>query len=248
MTPEIIMYLILGGFAGGFINGFSGTGTALFAIGFFLIVMEPKTAVAVVALIAVLSGIQGLVLVRKEMRHNTSRLFRFIIPGMIGVPIGIALLEYINAASLRLLVAVLLIVYGGYFGFRGALPKLERVTPVIDGSVGFVGGILGGLASLSGALPTIWLSMRPWPKAETRAVLQPYNFVLLVMTVVMLAMQGAYDKAAWTALAFALPAGLIAAQLGITVFKRVSDDQFRRTLILLCLVLGVGLLVRELMT
>ncbi len=246
MTPDIILYLILGGFAGGFINGFSGTGTALFAIGFFLIVLEPKTAVAVVALIAVLSGIQGLVLVRKEMRNNTRRLLIFIIPGLIGVPIGIALLDYIDAAFLRVLVALLLIVYVGYFGVRSALPKLERVTPGIDGSVGLMGGILGGLASLSGALPAIWLSMRPWPKAETRAVLQPYNFVLLLTTVAMLAMQGAYDQGTWTALAFALPAGLIAAQIGIAVFRRVSDYQFRRTLILLCLVLGVGLLVREL--
>lgn len=246
MTPEIILYLIMGGFAGGFINGFSGTGTALFAIGFFLTVLEPKTAVAVVALISVLSGIQGLVLVRKEIRHNTARLFRFIIPGLMGVPVGIALLDYVDAAALRVLVALLLIVYGGYFGFRSALPKLERVTPVIDGSVGLLGGILGGLASLSGALPAIWLSMRPWPKAETRAVLQPYNFVLLLTTVAMLAAHGAYNKTTLTALAFALPAGLIAAQIGIAVFRRVSDDQFRRTLILLCLVLGVGLLVREL--
>lgn len=246
MTPDIIVYLILGGIAGGFINGFSGTGTALFAIGFFLIVLEPKSAVAVVALLAVLSGIPGLILVRKEIRANTRRLLTFTIPGLLGVPIGIALLDYIDAEFLRVLVALLLIIYGGYFGFRSTLPKLNRNTPVIDCSIGLTGGILGGLASLSGALPGIWLSMRPWPKAETRAVLQSYNFALLLTTVVMLAAHGAYDKTTWAALAFALPAGLIAAQIGIAVFRRVSDDQFRRTLILLCLVLGIGLLVREL--
>lgn len=92
------------------------------------------------------SGIQGLVLVRKEIRNNTRRLFSFIITGLIGVPIGIALLDYIDAASLRVLVAVLLIVYGGYFSFCSTLPKFERATMAIDGSVGFIGGILGGSA------------------------------------------------------------------------------------------------------
>ena len=35
MDINTITFLILGGLAGGFINGFSGTGTALFALVFF---------------------------------------------------------------------------------------------------------------------------------------------------------------------------------------------------------------------
>lgn len=35
MDVNTIIFLILGGLAGGFINGFSGTGTALFALVFF---------------------------------------------------------------------------------------------------------------------------------------------------------------------------------------------------------------------
>ena len=39
---------------------------------------------------------------------------------------------------------------------------------------------------------------------------------------------------------------MIAAQLGIAIFKRLSDDQFRRMLIGLTFVSGTILLVREL--
>jgi uncharacterized membrane protein YfcA len=246
MTEHTILFLILGGLAGGFVNGFSGTGTALFAMGFFLSVLEPRQAVAVVALISVLAGVQGAWVVRHAIVANPRRLMRFLIPGLAGVPIGISLLEYVDARSLRFLVAGLLIVYGGYFGFRRALPKFERRTPVADMGVGLASGVLGGLASLSGSLPAIWLSLRPWPKAEVRAVMQPFNLVILSTTVVLLAFGGVFTRDTWLALSVALPAGLIAAQIGITLFKRVNDDQFRRTLIILCLALGVGILIREL--
>ena len=246
MTEQTILFLILGGLAGGFMNGFSGTGTALFAMGFFLAVLEPRTAVAVVALISVLAGLQGAWVVRQAISANPRRLMRFLIPGLIGVPLGISLLDHVDAQSLRFLVAILLIVYGGFFGFRRALPKFERSTPLADMGVGLTSGVLGGLASLSGSLPVIWLSLRPWPKAEVRAVLQPFNLVILSVTVVLLAFGGAYTRETWLALAVALPAGLVAAQIGIWLFKRVTDDQFRRTLIILCLALGVGILIREL--
>jgi uncharacterized membrane protein YfcA len=246
MTTEAIIYLVLGGMAGGFINGFAGTGTALFALGFLLSVLDPMAAVAIVALMSSLTGLQGLYVVRRELMKNKARLYRFIVPGIVGVPIGISLLGYIDATALRLIVAGFLIFYGGYFGFRKALPRFERRTPKTDATVGLVGGILGGLASLSGALPAIWLSMRPWPKGETRAVLQPYNVVILFSTVIMLAWNGAFTTTTWAAFAVAFPSALFAVQIGLYVFRKVSDDQFRRTLIFLCLALGLGILARDL--
>ena len=53
MTSETAFYLVLGAAAGGFVNGLSGTGTALFAMGFYLVVLAPETAVAIVALMSV---------------------------------------------------------------------------------------------------------------------------------------------------------------------------------------------------
>lgn len=246
MSGQTILYLILGGLAGGFVNGFAGTGTALFALGFFLSVLEPRQAVAIVALISVLAGLQGMWIVRREILGNPKRLLRFLVPGVLGVPVGVSLLAFVDAQSLRLLVSGFLILYGGHFGFRSTLPRFERPTPWVDSGVGLISGVLGGLASLSGALPAIWVSMRPWPKGQARAVLQPFNMVVLLCTVIMLALGGAYTPATWAALGVALPAGLVAAQIGIFVFRRVSDDQFRRTLIILCLALGLGILLREL--
>lgn len=246
MSFDFALYLVLGAVAGGFINGLSGTGTALFALGFYLVVLDPVQAVAIVALMSILAGLQGLWIVRAEIMAQPARLLRFLLPGLAGVPLGVSLLAVIDAGALRIAIASLLILYGGYFGFRASLPAFSRRTPWIDAIIGFVGGTFGGAASVSGAIPSMWLSLRPWSKAETRAVLQPFNVAILGTTVALLFVRGAYDATAIKALAVTIPCGLIAAQVGIMVFHRLSDTGFRRLLILLTLAMGVGVLASEL--
>lgn len=245
MTAELILFLTLGAAAGGFINGLAGTGTALFALGFYLVVLDPVRAVAIVALMSVLVGVQGLWIVRGAIGEKPRRTLRFVLPGLIGVPIGLSLLTSIDASALRFAIASLLIIYGLYFGFRASLPAFSRRTPVLDAGVGLVGGVLGGAAAVSGALPQLWLSLRPWKKSEVRAVLQPFNVAILGTTVTLLLVSGAYDRLALMALCITIPVGLLSAQIGIFVFQRISDTGFRRLLILLTLLMGIGVLLSE---
>jgi hypothetical protein len=247
VSYEFYVYLSLGALAGGFINGLSGTGTALFALGFYLVVLDPIRAVAIVAFMSVLAGLQGLWVVRAEIKAHPKRLLRFLVPGLVGVPLGLSLLTSIDEGTLRLSVASLLIVYGGYFSFRASLPAFSRRTPIIDSMIGLTGGVLGGAAGVSGAIPAMWLSIRPWTKSETRAVLQPFNVAVLITTVGLLFFKGAYDQTALRALLITIPLGLVAAQIGIKVFKVLSDIVFRRLLIILTLLMGIGIIVSELL-
>ncbi len=245
MTPEIALYVAAGALAGGLINGLAGFGTALFALGFFLNVMPPVQAVAVVVVLSALTGLQGLWIVRHAIGTNKRRLARFLLPGIMGIPLGVLALSVLDARSLKLGVAGFLILYGGYFSLRTHLPRFERPTPIWDMIVGFSGGVLGGAASLSGALPMMWCALRPWPKAETRAVLQPFNVTVLALTAAALAVKGAYTRETLIYLALALPLSIIAAQLGIAIFKRLPDAAFRRLLIAMTFVSGAVLLARE---
>lgn len=247
MTAEIFFYLAAGAAAGGFINGLAGFGTALFALGFFLTVMPPVQAVAIVLALSVASGLQGVWIVRKAVWDNPRRLMRFLLPALFGIPLGVLILTIIDARTLKLVIAGFLILYGGYFSLRRALPRFEKPTPIADMLIGFTGGVLGGAASLSGALPTMWCSMRPWPKAETRAVLQPYNVIVLLIAAILLAFKGAYTRETLLFFLAALPVTMVSAQIGITVFKRLADEDFRRLLIALTFVSGSILLIREIL-
>lgn len=246
MTADFLIILLLGAASGGLVNGLAGFGTALFALSFWLQIIPPVQAVSMVVVMSVTSGLQGVWLVRASIADQPRRLLRFLLPALPGIPLGVAALTVVSATFLKVAIGSFMILYGGFFAFRSALPKFERRTPVLDGLVGFLGGLLGGAASLSGALPTMWCAMRPWPKAETRAVLQPFNVVVLGLALVALALRGAYSWDVIKLIAIALPATLIFAQIGIMIFKRLNDDQFRRLIIAMMFVSGIGLMLRVL--
>ena len=53
---------------------------------------------------------------------------------------------------------------------------------------------------------------------------------------------GALTLTTVLAFAIAFPAAMVSVQIGIYAFRQVNDDQFRRTLIILCLAMGLGIL------
>jgi len=238
--------LVLGAAAGGFVNGLAGFGTALFALGFWLQFLPPAQAVAIAVMVSTVTGLQGVLIVRRDIRENSRRLAIFVCPALPGVLVGAAALSFVEPGFLKFLVAAFMLLYGGFFILRRNLPRIDRSTPLIDAIVGFLGGILGGAASLSGVLPTMWCAMRAWPKSETRAVLQPFNVIVLGVTAAVFFITGAYDAEVLTLLAVALPVAVISAQAGIAAFRRLGDDGFRRLLIGLMFFSGVALVLGSL--
>ena len=247
MDLSTILILIAGAACGGFINGLAGFGTGLFALGFWLQIMPPVQAVAISVAVASITGLQGLWVVRRAILDQPRRLMRFLLPALLGIPLGASALTYIESHVLKLLIASFMILYGVFFLTRRALPKFERPTPLADNIIGFFSGMLGGLAGLSGALLVPWCTLRPWTRQATRAVLQPFNFTVLALTALSMAWQGTYTVATLQALAIALITALFAAQLGLFVFRRISDNQFRWLLIILMFCSGAALMARELL-
>ena len=105
---------------------------------------------------------------------------------------------------------------------------------------------MGGAASLSGVLPTMWCAMQPWTKMETSAVLRPYNVVVLSLAAVGLALKGVYTAGTLLIALAAVPVTLIASRVGIALFRRLSNTAFRRLLIAMMFASGAVILVREL--
>lgn len=236
-----------GALVGGFVNGLAGFGTALFALGFWLEIMPAQQAVAIAIVMSVSSGSQAAWVIRRSIRAQTRRLMVFLLPALIGVPIGVRLLSLVSADQLKFGIASFMLLFGGFFLLRRSLPRITRPLPLVDALVGFLGGVLGGAASLSGALPTMWCAMHPWTKQETRAVLQPFNLIILGLTLVVLALRGVLDRETLILIVLCLPMTFVATRVGLAVFHRLNDDIFRRLLIGLMFLSGALMLLRELL-
>ena len=241
--PSGLILFVAGAVAGGFINGFAGFGTALFTLGFWLSIMPPLQAVSIIVVTSVATGVQGLWIVRQEIVQYFGRALRFTLPGIIGIPLGISALHVVDVDLLKLVIGLFLLAYGLFFMARATLPTLKGYYPFVDTTFGLIGGFLGGLAGLSGALPTFWLSLREWPKGQIRAVLQPFNVTILLLTAVMFLAQGVYNQSTLLLIMISLPISILSTQIGLALFKRTKDSHFRRTLIILTFISGLSIVI-----
>ena len=243
MSVDAIIFISIGAAFGGLVNGLAGFGTGLFALGWWLVVLPPKSAVALVVVLSLVSGVQGVFAVRHAL--NWPRVARFVIPALVGLPFGFAMLAHLNAGMLKLLVGVMLAMFGGFFIAKPSFKRLQKDHKLADSAVGFIGGVLGALAGLSGVLPTIWSTLHNWHKSEQRAVLQPFNVLILSVVLLGFGWRGLLDHAVWLAVAIALPSSIIGVQFGIFIFQRLSESQFRQILIWLILTSGIVLVGGE---
>ena len=244
MSADVVMLIIAGAFAGGFANGLAGFGTGLFALGWWLAAMPPLDAVITVVIMSLVGGVQGLYAVRNAIDFGEQ--LRFLAPASIGIIFGYLFLDAVNVTMLKLLVASLLILFGGFFTFRKTLPKLTKRYLAADVLVGFVGGLFGMMAGMSGAILTMGCSLYDWSKARRRALVQPFNMIVLGAVLGLMIWRGVIEPRIWLIVAVAFPFSVLGTQTGIFVFRRLNDRQFQRLLIWLILASGLVLLGREL--
>ncbi len=241
MIETADIYLAAASFVAAFASGLAGFAFALIASGVYLHVLEPTAAVALV--LAGSIATQSMTIFRLREGVVWRRFWPFLIGGIVGVPFGVALLGHLDAATVRLIVGGFLVAYSAVMLALRQPPQISGGGQAADGVVGLIGGVMGGFAGLSGALPTVWCNLRGWPKDEQRGVYQPFIVAMQGFGLVTLSMAGGVTRQTWVAFAICLPALLLGAYAGLKLYAHVDDKGFRRIVLSLLLVSGLALLV-----
>ncbi|HEV3501607.1 MAG TPA: sulfite exporter TauE/SafE family protein [Bradyrhizobium sp.] len=239
MNTLALVLLFLGAFAGGFVSGLAGFGTALMALGIWLYVLPPSTAVPLVLICSIVAQTSTMPSFWRSIDFRL--VWPFVIGGLAGVPMGIILIAHADPGVFKLSFGVLLLVFPAALYFNRAPVAVSFGGRVADAIVGFAGGILGGLAGLSGPLPILWASVRGWGKDERRGVFQTFNWTILTASLCLQAGTGLVTREVlWFAL-LALPATIFGAWLGARTYHALSDRNFRDVVLGLLFLSGVGL-------
>jgi uncharacterized membrane protein YfcA len=240
----IIVMVVIGALCGGFVTGLAGFGTGLTALGVWLYVVDPVTAAALVVVCSLVGQVQSLYTLRRRVAWH--RAWPFVLGGLVGVPVGVAVLRAIDPKTLKICLGMFLVSYTGWR--LSARPALVRMWggQIADGLVGFGGGVLGGVAGLSGPLPTIWCGLRGWPADVQRGVYQPYNLTILGIVLCVYTTQGVMTPQTWGLALICLPATLLGAYLGTCLYGQVNEQQFRTLVLSLLFVSGMALMVSNL--
>ena len=147
---------------------------------------------------------------------------------------------------LKLGVGLLLIFYSSWMGLVRRPPIVTGGGRLADAAAGFVGGVMGGMASLSGPVPVIWVQLRGWPKDEQRGVNQPFNMAVLATALLSSAVAGFLDRTFLVWAVITLPTTLIGARLGLGLYGRINDVQFRGIVLVLLGLSGATLIASSL--
>jgi uncharacterized protein len=239
MTATATVLLLLGALAGGFVSGLAGFGTALMALGIWLYVLPPSVAVPLVVICSIVG--QSSTLPSFWRSIDFTLVWPFLIGGLAGVPLGTMLIAHADPGIFRLSIGVLLLVFPIALYFNRAPMALSFGGRIADAAVGFAGGILGGLAGLSGALPTLWATVRGWGKDERRGVFQTFNWTVLMVALCLQAGTGFITvEVLWLAL-LALPGTILGAWLGARIYRVLNDKNFRDVVLGLLFLSGIGL-------
>jgi len=240
MGLEQIAILLAGALAGGIVNGLTGFGTAITALGIWLYAIPPTAAASLAIICSVASQLQTVHLIWRAIQWR--RVLIFVIPGVLGVPIGTWLLPHIDPRLFKLGLGFVLVAYPGYVLVRKCPIASPWGGTIADGFIGFGGGLFGGLTGMSGVLPVVWTDVRGWSKEQRRSVLQVFNMAILSLALVSHAASGLLTRQVAVAAAIVLPVTILGAWAGSFAYRRLADRGYQRAVMVLLLISGLGLI------
>jgi hypothetical protein len=241
---DTALVVATGALLAGFISGLAGFGTALVALGIWLHAISPAHAATLVIICSVVAQAQTIPTIWHaiDLRH----LAPMLVAGILGVPFGVALLGHVNPATFRLAVGILLVAFSATMLAGRARPAIHWGGRTADAAIGLAGGILGGLAGLSGVLPTMWATLRGWSKDRRRGVIQAYNLTVLTAALLTHAAEGLITREIGWLLLWAIPGTISGAWIGNHAYRRLSDHHFHQVVLVLLCVSGITLIAPNL--
>jgi uncharacterized membrane protein YfcA len=226
-------------FVGGLVSGLAGFAMGLLLSAVWLHFLTPLQTVTLIIGFGVWTQAYAIWRLRRSLGWRN--VAPFILGGALGVPLGAMLLAHIPPAYLRSGIGLLVVLYSVYGFAQPRFRPLDVGMPA-DVGVGFLNGLVAGLAGLTGIVITIWCQWRGWPKDVQRAVFQPVNLAAVLMTAAALVVAGAVTAQTAKLYALGLPFVLAGFWTGFRLYGRVSDVGFRKLVLSLLFLAGISLL------
>lgn len=239
------LYLVVaaGAIVAGFVQGMSGFAFGLVAMSFWAWVLEPRLAATLVVFGSLVGQIIAAVSVRRGF--DLKRLAPFVLGGLAGIPLGVALLPRLDIDWFKAILGALLALWCPAMLLSRRLPAVSAGGRVADAAVGMAGGVLGGIGGFTGALPTLWCTLRGFPKDTQRAVIQNFNLAMLAVTMGGYLATGIVTIDMLPLFAVVAPAMLLPALLGARIYIGISEARFRQVVLGLLTLSSVALLANS---
>ncbi len=234
------------------ISGLSGFGFA--AIGALsLIYLPPVTAISMLMLLSLSTQALSFGRLWGELRTHSQRwngpegVLPYCAGGILGIPIGIEIMTVANEKELMFFFGLALMLYSAYGLLKPTTPYLHRAAGWRSSLlVGACGGLVGGITAFPGSVLVIWTSLIGLSKQQARALTQPFVFFmqLVGLAVLVLAHPHVFTVQLLTLFAVMAPLALAGSWLGVNIYQKTSQVNYRNISFMTLAVSGLGLLLK----
>src|SRR5437899_3901201 len=211
-------------FAGGFIQGLTGFGSALVSIPLATFFVPLPFALAVFAVVDFANGLRlGLENPRDAILGGIARMVPLMV---VGIVTGTTLLVNLPRNASLIALGAFVLAYAIYsLSRRGAAATVSRHWAFF---AGFCGGLSGTLFGAGGPPYAIYLSHRPLSKEQFRATMTLTTIFSIGLRLVAFAVTGLLmQHGVWLPAAAAIPAGLFAVYIASRVFRVLARGRVR---------------------
>jgi uncharacterized protein len=230
-------------FLAGITNGTVGLGYAQVAAAAFALLVDPKTAVVLLSITVPVSA-GGQILKQRRHGFNLARIGSLFVGGMAGVPLGVLLLTVAPSQLLALMLGIFTILF-----VLSSLRRVPlRVTPsqerLLSPLMGVTAGICNGAAGVSGPVLASYLLALDIPATTFALTISTMFTVMGLLRLVSLVVTGAITPLLWLVGLGLIPPMMLGQQVGFWLQGKVSRETFRRGVLAVLFVAGLGLLRR----
>jgi uncharacterized membrane protein YfcA len=240
--PDHFIPVVACVFAASLLRGFTGFGFAASAVPMLSLLLPPTQVVPLVLLLQTIVGLPDL---RPAWPLCDWRSLRWLVLGMLaGTPAGLVILHSLAPGTARLAIGVLLAaaVVTLARGLRLPEPVSRRMTV----GVGFVSGIMNGLAAMAGPPVVAFFLAMPHPASVVRASSIVFFAMTSLTALAPLALHGAVGRTELIWAALALPCLFGGSRLGAHFFRYARPHHHRWTALAVLGALAMLLIARAL--
>jgi hypothetical protein len=232
-------------------SGLSGFGFS--AIGALsLCVVPPQTGICLLMLLSVFTQATSIGSLRAEMRDHNADWRRGFVPyaagGIAGLPLGLAILAHAPTRILVCSLGGLLVAYALFNAFKPQSLRLPagETRPGTAMAIGVIGGVVGGFSAFPGSALVVWNGLKNVPKARGRALTQPFILVMQTVGLLLLASTrpALFDAVLFAALLPALPLAWAGNRIGLGIYRRTSQVNYRLVTLTALGVSGASLVLK----
>ena len=219
---------------GALVRGYSGFGFSAVLMAGLSLNLQPAEIVPIAIALEVLASIGQASRTWRDI--DWGRLWVILATGLVGNPIGVALLVHLPADAMRTAVrAFTAVASAALLG----LPRLDvPVGPALLAGAGLAAGIVNGATALSGLVLALFLTLTGLAPARLRATFIAYFFLTDLWTGLLLAHEGLFDAMTIRRVLASVPVLGIGLWLGGRAFAGTSPDMFRKATLSVLIVLS----------